>query len=653
MSFNLNIRNKFLIPAVLLIIVGMSVATGVSYIKSKNALTEALRQNIEQNVGSLATILESWLHDRRLDLGSWSHEEIYAKALKDTFVGKAARVNANEKLKGLQQDYGYYEDIALAGGDGSIVASSTEAIIGKINVGDRAYFKAAMAGETFISDVSSSRNTGNPVIFIAAPVHENKTVSGVLFGVVNIDTFSSRFIDSIKVGETGYAYAVSKDGMILAHPVKSNILKLNLNDFDFGKQILSQKNGMIQYTFEGVSKTAAFKEISGLGWIVAVNVPDNEILASAKSLGRINTLVAVVIVAIAIVVIFFVTSTVVKPINSVVAGLRDAAEGDGDLTKRIILKSKDEVGELARWFNTFVEKIQTTVAEVAGNASELNKSSRELADIAEHLSANAVQTSSKAATVSSSSQQMSSTIGSAAGIMEETVSNLTIVAAAAEEMTATISEIAANTEKGREIAEAAVGQTRRATEQIEELGTAADQIGKVVETISEISEQVNLLALNATIEAARAGEAGKGFAVVANEIKELAKQTAIASGEIKQQVEGIQSSTQNTVSEIGNIAKVVGQVNELVATIAAAVEEQSVTTRDIAGNVAKATEGVSEVNMTIADGAEAANSITVEIADVTTASEGMTGSSNQVKASSKELSDLAEKLNVMVQQFKV
>ena len=148
-------------------------------------------------------------------------------------------------------------------------------------------------------------------------------------------------------------------------------------------------------------------------------------------------------------------------------------------------------------------------------------------------------------------------------------------------------------------------------------------------------------------------EAGKGFAVVANEIKGLAKQTAAASGEIKQQIEGIQTSTQGTVTEISCIATVVGQVNELVSTIAEAVEEQSVNTQDIAGNVASASQGAGEVNATIAEGSKAANSIAADIADVTQAADEMTNASSQVTASSSELSELADKLNTMVKQFTV
>jgi methyl-accepting chemotaxis protein len=510
-----------------------------------------------------------------------------------------------------------------------------------------------MASNVFVSDAAVSRGSGNAVFFIAAPVIDKSQVKGVLTGVVSIDSFSSQFIDSIKIGQSGYAFAINKSGLIIAHPVASKIMKESIEKLDFGKQMLAQKNGLIPYIDEGVKKEVAFKTVKGQEWIVGVNVPETEILAPVKSLGRINLLVAAVVIAIATVLIFFVTSTVVKPINLVVAGLQDAAEGDGDLTKRIDIMSSDEVGELARWFNTFIEKIQHIISDVAQNAQNLTNSSKELSAIAGHLSESSGQTSAKAVTVSAASEQMSTTISSAAGIMDNTASNLNIVASGAEEMTATISEIAGNTEKGRQIAEEAVGQTAHATAQIQDLGDAAMQIGKVVETITEISEQVNLLALNATIEAARAGEAGKGFAVVANEIKELAKQTAVASDEIKQQIEGIQNSTQGTVAEISSIANVVGQVNDLVSTIAAAVEEQSVTTKDIAGNVARASEGVGEVNTTIAEGSKAANAIAADIADVTQAADEMTNASSQVNDSSIELSELAEKLNTMVKQFKV
>jgi methyl-accepting chemotaxis protein len=653
MKFSLNIRTKFLIPTILLIVVGMGTTVTVSYVKSKNALSRALLDNIRQRADSTVMILQSWLKDRQSDMNGWSHEALYVKALEDTSAGKAARASANAELSRMKREYGCYEDLILANPDGTIVAASTKSVIGRISVGDRAYFKPAMSGRSFVSDVAISRNTGKPVFFIAAPVMTKEQVAGVLVGIVGLDSFSAQFIDRIKIGQSGYAYAFNNKGLVFAYPDKTQIMKLNLSDFAFGKAMIAGKKGLIRYTYEGIAKAVAFESIENPGWTIAVTVPDAQILAPVKSLGRINLLVATAVIIIAAMLIFLVASSIVKPVNQVVAGLRDAAEGDGDLTKRIEVDSTDEVGELARWFNTFIQKIQGIIAEVAQNAENLTVSSQQLTGIAEHLSNNADQTSGKAMTVSAASEQMSVSISTTAGTMEAAAGSLSIVASGTEEMSATIGEIAANTEKGRQIAETAVGQTAHATGQIEELGKAAVQIGKVVETITEISEQVNLLALNATIEAARAGEAGKGFAVVANEIKELAKQTAAASGEIKQQIEGIQTSTQGTITEINTIAEVVGQVNQIVATIATAVEEQSLTTNEIAGSVAKASEGIGEVKLSIVEGSKAATVISGDIVDVTQAADEMTHSSAQVNSSSRALADLAEQLNTVVRQFKV
>jgi methyl-accepting chemotaxis protein len=229
---------------------------------------------------------------------------IKRETLKPSIIGKAAQVSANEKMGRLKSDYGYYEDLLLADAQGKIIASSNKATIGKINVNDRAYFKSAMDGQPFVSDVAVSRSSGNPVIFIAAPVVDKNQVKGVLAGVVNIASFSSQFIDSIKTGQTGYAYLFNKSGILIAHPDKSKIMKENIGDLDFGKQMLAQKNGLIIYTYEGIKNEAAFNTIAGQEWIVAVNVPEAEIMAPVKSLGRINLLVAATVIAIATVLIF-------------------------------------------------------------------------------------------------------------------------------------------------------------------------------------------------------------------------------------------------------------------------------------------------------------------------------------------------------------
>ena len=185
-----------------------------------------------------------------------------------------------------------------------------------------------------------------------------------------------------------------------------------------------------------------------------------------------------------------------------------------------------------------------------------------------------------------------------------------------------------------------------------QLGDAAAEISKATEIITEISEQTNLLALNAAIEAARAGEAGKGFAVVANEIKALARQTADATQDIKKKIDGIQNSTSTTIDEIGKTSQTITSLNQLVTTIATAVEEQSATTREIAGNVCQAAVGINKVNDNVAGNSTVAVDIARSISDVNHTAGEMADSSIQVKESAGSLLKLAGQLNAMVGRFR-
>jgi methyl-accepting chemotaxis protein len=349
----------------------------------------------------------------------------------------------------------------------------------------------------------------------------------------------------------------------------------------------------------------------------------------------------------------YVSRGITGPINNAVTRLKDIAQGEGDLTQRLEVHTRDELGEMANWFNTFLQNLQTIIKDIADNAVSLSSASTELSAISQQMAAGAEQTSGKSNTVAAASEEMSTNITSVAAAMEQAATNLNMVSSATEQMTASVSEIAQNSEKARDITGTAVGRAQEASKKVDNLGAATEAIGKVTEVITEISEQTNLLALNATIEAARAGEAGKGFAVVANEIKELAKQTAEATMEIKKQIEGVQGSTQETVEDIGEISKVIGMVDEIVSTIAAAVEEQSAATQDIASNISQASSGVQEVNTNVAQSSEVTTSINQDIAEVNQAASEMTTSSSQVNLSAEELASMSEKINSMVGQFKV
>jgi methyl-accepting chemotaxis protein len=248
------------------------------------------------------------------------------------------------------------------------------------------------------------------------------------------------------------------------------------------------------------------------------------------------------------------------------------ALSEGNLTVQVSTRSEHDV--LSQGLLRMTAHLRQVFAEIAANARSLNSAASDLSTASQQVSHSVSNMSDKATTATTGAQEMSE--------------NMHAVATGTEEMTATISEVAQNAEKARQVAAQAVQSATTASSQVGELSTAAREISQVTEAIMEIAEQTKLLALNATIEAARAGEAGKGFAVVANEVKALAQQTNTATEDIRQRIDAIQQSTERAVREIAQISTIISDVNESVASIATAVEEQAVTTKDIAGTVGRA-----------------------------------------------------------------
>jgi methyl-accepting chemotaxis protein len=342
-----------------------------------------------------------------------------------------------------------------------------------------------------------------------------------------------------------------------------------------------------------------------------------------------------------------------KPLTGVLDRIKDIAQGEGDLTQRIDVANDNEIGELSRWFNLFLENLQKMIANIAGDARQMADASTSLSDISQQLLSGAEQTSGQSGKVSSAANEMSSNVSSVATAIKQATNNLSTVTASTDQMTASISEIAKNSEQAQSITGKAVNKATTTSQRVRDLGDSAQAIGRITEVITEISEQTNLLALNATIEAARAGDAGKGFAVVANEIKELARQTAGATLEIKNQIEEVQGSTHLAVGEIEEITKVIDQVDEMVAIIAAAAEEQSTSTKKIADNITQATTGMRDVNKNVADSSDVTETIARDIAGVNQAASEMKNNSTQVRTGVQHLSDLSTHIDQLVGKFKL
>jgi len=365
------------------------------------------------------------------------------------------------------------------------------------------------------------------------------------------------------------------------------------------------------------------------------------------------TIVSLCALVFGIFIAFTLTKIIISPIKTVVAALKDIAQGEGDLTRRINIDTKDEMGELAKWFNAFVSRLNHIIVDIGTNSETVTASSGEVLSVSERMAEEAESLSGRSNTVAAAAEEMSVSMNSVAAASEQASSNLGMVTSAAGHMKQSLTEIASNCEKAKIISDNASVKVRTASERVELLGESARDITRVTEVITDIAEQTNLLALNATIEAARAGEAGKGFAVVADEIKGLATQTAEATLDIKEKIRGIQASTDDTVRDVEQITIVISEVADIVSAIADAIEEQSASAIEIAENIEQASAGIAEVNENVAQSSQVASEISGSISKVNTVAVEMTSQSQVMKNSARDLSELSSNLREMIGVFKV
>ncbi len=528
----LGIREKFLFPTMLLIFAGTSLTAGISHFNSSNTIINATIEQLQQNVGSTHEYIVSWVDNRKQDVVLWSNQSslITAVDLAGEQEDSGSLFMMREVLdnfKTYKKAHPYFAEIALASTGGNILASTemekvTFEAMGRENVKDQDFFKGAAKGTVVISDVRVNKKTGTPVFVIAAPIGvksgDRMEVTGVLFGMVDLPYFTKKFVEPVKIGEKGYVYIFNQNGVVVSHPSKDKILKLNMKNLEFGKEMIQQESGYIEYKAEGSKRMCAFKKDKDLGWTVAAVASMDEMLAPVSKLLWVNILMTLLVLVVAVVVIIWVAALVCKPIKNI------------------------------------TESLNSVARQVSGAASQISESSQHLAHGA--------------------SSQASS--------IEETSASLEELASMANHNADNSQQANNLSDDARGAATNGADSMHKLVHVMDGINESSQEVAKVAKGIEEIAFQTNLLALNAAVEAARAGEAGKGFAVVAEEVRNLAQRASEQARTTSSLITESRSRTEEgskQATEADEVLRIilesVEKVGSLVGEITAASKEQA------------------------------------------------------------------------------
>jgi methyl-accepting chemotaxis protein len=485
---------------------------------------------------------------------------------------------------------------------------------------------------------------------------ELESAMEVELGVVT-DLLSFGFGVALEAGDFGavmQSYEIIKKNEHVSYVVifdeKNQLLnKYNPKEYPVELKRTSFSNATVK-TKKFMEKACAIKTAKSNYGTVVVGMGVESVEKKVRTVILVVSLVALVFLLVFTPLTIWLTTRITQPIKTVMATL--SSLGSGDLTKKCSVSSVDETGKMASAVNETMTSIDGIVRNIREYSDVLTKESSQLGENTSVISKASSSISEQTSKAVTSAKAATEGIGVIAQSTEEMSQTINTVASSIEEMNASLTEVAKNCQKESKIATDATQQSKVSRDIMDKLSQSASQIGKVIGVINDVADQTNLLSLNATIEAASAGEAGKGFAVVASEVKELARQTAKATNEIKALIEEMQSNTANAVKAIAQIDTIIGDVNSISQTIVSAVEEQSATVSEISKNVSEVNVSARSIAQNVTTSAQSIGDVTQLIVNIDHSTHETSEGVGTIKGSAEQLSGIVKGLQDIVRKFK-
>nr|WP_017903224.1 methyl-accepting chemotaxis protein [Pseudomonas fuscovaginae] len=586
MTRNIKFSHKILLAAALVVAVAFACFILFNDYRQRQAL-HASTQASMQELGSLTTSnIQTWLESRIQLLQSLSQQ----------IAVDGSSADSLKRAVGLPAYTGNFQLSYFGSQEGVMFSVPAATRPADYDPRARGWYKAANAAQrTIVTEPYIAASSGKLVITLATPVqHEGKFI-GVTGADIDLGSVSA-IINSLNFGGHGHAFIVSADGKILIHPDSKLILKNLAEAYPGDTPKISP--GLKEVTVGGKVQFISFTHINGVpsaDWYVAL-VLDQDTAFSMLSEFRTSAIIAMLIAVVIIIALLgMLIRVLMQPLHLMGRAMHDIAEGEGDLTKRLTIHGHDEFGTLGLSFNRFVERIHTSIREVASATGQVNEVALRVVSASNSSMFNSDQQASRTSSVAAAINQL----GAAA---QEIAQN----AALASQHSSEARNLA---EDGQQVVDKTIGAMQQLSAQIsdscgniETLNANTANIGQILEVITSISQQTNLLALNAAIEAARAGEAGRGFAVVADEVRNLAHRTQDSAQQVQKMIEELQVGARAAVTlmtdsqrqsessvgianqageRLGSVTQRIGEIDGMNQSVATATEEQTAVVESI------------------------------------------------------------------------